>query len=87
VEPLILALIAVSSFSACAAMGGEIARLKHRRVSEGVALGLVLGPVGLLIEARMPAVQRPEVDPTAHRSFRAMTGHPRRGDVYPDARG
>ena len=52
--PLILALIAASSFT-CAAMGGRVAHLKRRRLAEGVGLGLVLGPLGLLIEGRMPA--------------------------------
>jgi hypothetical protein len=83
---LIIALIAVSSFT-CAAMGGRVAHLKRRRLAEGVGLGLVLGPLGLLIEGRMPATRRPEVDPAVRRSFLAMTRHPRRGDAYPDARG
>lgn len=45
---------------AFAGLGAWIAGQKHRSVEEGFALGLIFGPLGCLIEALLPMLERPD---------------------------
>ena len=71
-EPAIIASFVVCVMAGCSAMGGWVAYTKHRRPHEGVLLGLLLGPLGVLIEWRCPTIQRPLVDQNAWNSLRSM---------------
>ena len=70
-----LTLIAVSSLACCAAVGGCLARLKHRNPLEGFVLGACLGPIGVLLELRQPFAHRPMVDRGAWNSFRSVVDY------------
>ncbi len=70
---LIWCLTIVSTIASCSAAAGCIAYVKRRNPNEGVLLGLFLGPIGVMIECRLPYVQRPPVDENAWNSFRSMT--------------
>ncbi len=72
-EPTVTALVICSLVSSFAAVGGVIAFKKRRRPIEGMTLGLLLGPVGVAVEALLPSVGRPEVCERAWNSFRSMT--------------
>jgi hypothetical protein len=86
VEYPVLLLSIAAALSLCAAIGGLIADLKKRPPVEGMLLGLMLGPIGVAVEARLPAIPRPDVDENAWHSFRTVvryhpdpTRTPRRG--------
>ncbi len=64
--------LSLCSLAGCAAIGGVIAHQKKRRPGEGLVLGLFLGPIGVLVEARLPAIGRPEVCQDALHSFQSM---------------
>jgi hypothetical protein len=70
---VLISLIIISTFGSCSAVAGCIAYHKRRHPQEGVLLGLLLGPLGVVIECRLPYVQRPPVDENAWNSFRSMT--------------
>ncbi|WP_435008572.1 hypothetical protein P12x_005780 [Tundrisphaera lichenicola] len=72
--PLILMMLA-SALAACSALGGVIALRKKRRPTEGVLLGLFLGPIGVAVETRLPAIPRPEVCQRAWNSFRSIAAY------------
>ena len=86
-SPLI-ALVIVVTLSSFATMGSLMAYRKRRDPIEGLFLGLLLGPIGIAIEAILLRWIRPEVDQRAWQSFRMMlsyqtrssrTGHSRHG--------
>ena len=68
----VVTLIVVASLSLFAAIGGLISHHKNRQPLEGVLLGAVLGPIGLLWAARQPFAHRPMIDRGAWNSFRSM---------------
>ncbi len=70
---VLYSLLIISTIASCSAAAGCIAYHKRRNPNEGVLLGLLLGPIGVLIECRLPYVQRPPVDENAWNSFRSMT--------------
>ena len=70
-----LLLIIVSSVACFAAVGGCLAQLKNHPPLEGVILGALLGPIGLLVLARMRVAHRPMVDRGAWNSFRSMVDY------------
>jgi hypothetical protein len=71
-SPVLLMLVACA-LASCSTFGGIIAQRKKRRPTEGVLLGLFLGPIGVAVESRLPAVPRPEVCKNAWNSFRSVT--------------
>jgi hypothetical protein len=73
---LVLAIISTVFFFAT--IGGLMAYAKKRSPLEGFVLGLLLGPIGIAIEARLPAWTRPEVDQGAWHSFRSLVSHQER---------
>jgi hypothetical protein len=76
---VLISLMAISAVASCSAMAGCIAYHKRRNPMEGVFWGLVLGPIGVLIEFRLSYVQRPPVDENAWNSFRSMTVYQQTG--------
>jgi hypothetical protein len=70
---VLICLTIISTSASCSAAAGCIAYHKRRNPNEGVLLGLLLGPIGILIECRLSYVQRPMVDENAWNSFRSMT--------------
>ena len=68
-------LIVLSSIALFAAVGGWIAHLKNRQPIEGFLLGVLLGPIGVLMVARMPFQHRPMIDQGAWHSFRSMVDY------------
>jgi hypothetical protein len=68
---LMFCLIA-STFASCSAVAGCIAYHKRRSPLEGVFLGLILGPIGVILECRLAYVQRPPVDKNAWNSLHSM---------------
>ncbi len=72
---LVVALLGASGLASCAAVGGIIAYQKKRPPTEGLLLGLFLGPIGVAVEARRPLVRRPEVDERAWHSFRSVAAY------------
>ena len=69
--PVLVMLIACTLCS-CSTFGGIVAYRKKRRPVEGMLLGLFLGPIGVAVESRLPAVSRPEVCEKAWNSFRSV---------------
>ncbi len=67
---MILTVLACSA--GFAAVGGTIAYWKHRRPLEGLILGAILGPLGLILELCKPFGHRPMVDAGARNSFRSL---------------
>lgn len=78
-EPL--ALIALSALACFAAAGGWVSHVKNRPPLEGFFLGALLGPVGLIVELRMPFNHRPMVDRGAWDSFRSMVDYQSNSDL------
>ena len=70
-----LALIVVSSMAFFAALGGCIAYVKHRSPLKGCLVGAALGPVGLVVVARLSFGHRPMVDRGAQNSFRSLVDY------------
>jgi hypothetical protein len=70
-SPVLIMLIACA-LASCSTFGGIIAQRKKRRPTEGVLLGLFLGPIGVAVESRLPAIPRPEVCQKAWNSFRSV---------------
>jgi hypothetical protein len=68
--------LAVCLFTAllalCSAIAGCIAYHKRRSPHEGVLLGLLLGPIGVIVAFQLPYVQRPPVDENAWNSLHSM---------------
>ncbi len=71
-ELVALSLVVLSTSACFAAMGGWVAHWKNRRPVEGLMLGAVLGPVGLVLEIWKPYTHRPMVDRGAQNSFRSL---------------
>lgn len=69
---VILYSLVASTFASCSAIAGCIAYTKRRSPIEGVLLGLLLGPIGVLLEWRLAYVQRPPVDEKAWNSLHSM---------------
>ena len=78
---IILSLVSAFVLAGCSAIGGSIAFAKRRHPWEGLLLGLVLGPLGIFIEARLPAPHRPEIDPDAWKSLRSVVDYQSRTNV------
>ena len=70
--PILLGLVAISVVAGCSAIAGCVAYVKHRPPMEGVLLGLLLGPIGVLMECRYPCLHRPPVDKHAFNSLRSL---------------
>jgi hypothetical protein len=68
-------LFGISLVAACSAVAGCIAYAKRRSPTEGVLLGLLLGPIGILIECLFPYAHRPPVDKNAWDSFRSLMAY------------
>ena len=81
-DPLFMASFVISAFGTCSAIGGCLAYAKHRSPMEGVLLGLLLGPIGVLVEFRNPYVQRPMVDQNAWNSLNSMMTYQKTGREY-----
>ena len=85
--PLIL--IGLLSCALCAAAGQYISTAKGRHPNEGAALGLLLGPLGLLIAVLMPTRDARTADATLQpepaREVKPPPT-PREGRVVPTAR-
>ena len=71
-EPAVLIMLVLSSLAFCAAIGGCVSYWKNRQPLEGCLLGVVLGPIGLILAFRMPFLHRPMVDRGAWHTFRSM---------------
>jgi hypothetical protein len=69
----------ISILAGSAAIGGCLAHGKRRSTLEGLLLGLLLGPLGVLIEWRAHHVARPMVDENAWNSFRSMMTYQKTG--------
>jgi len=65
-------MLVACALGSCSTFGGIVAYRKKRRPTEGVLLGLFLGPIGVAVESRLPAVPRPEVCEKAWNSFRSV---------------
>jgi hypothetical protein len=74
--------ISISIVAGSAAIGGYLAYSKRRPPLEGVLLGLLLGPIGVLIEMRTPHIQRPMVDENAWNTFRSMMTYQQTGREF-----
>ena len=74
-ESQVLFLLVACALASCSTFGGIIAQRKKRRPAEGVLLGLFLGPIGVAVESRLPAVPRPEVCKHAWNSFRSVASY------------
>jgi hypothetical protein len=72
-------LITTCLFCSCSAISGYIAFQKRRSPYEGVLLGLLLGPIGVVIESRRPFMHRPVVDSNAWNSLRSMVSYQESG--------
>ena len=72
--PVIVCLV-VCLAAGCSAIAGWIAHEKRRSPMEGVLLGLVLGPIGILVECWYPYARRPLVDKNARDSLQSMMTH------------
>jgi hypothetical protein len=55
----ILVPLALVILPACAALAGSIAEWKRRKPFEGYALGLFLGPIGVIVEGTLPGRRVP----------------------------
>ncbi len=64
--------LVAASLAGCSAIGGAIAYHKRRSPTEGMLLGLLLGPIGVAIECQYPYARRPMVDENAWNSLRSM---------------
>ncbi len=84
-EPTVILALIIGSIAGFAAAGGLIASCKRRNPLEGVCLGLLLGPLGVLIESRNSFRNRPPVDRPAWRSYRSLTVY-QANDRAPDSR-
>ncbi len=71
-EPHVIALLTCSILSTCSALGAVIAYKKRRKPVEGLFLGLLTGPIGVLVEACLPSIGRPEVCEHAWNSFQSV---------------
>jgi hypothetical protein len=80
--PVLIMLIACA-LGSCSTFGGIIARRKKRRPTEGVLLGLFLGPIGVAVESRLPAIPRPEVCRNAWNSFRSVATYKPSSSPHP----
>jgi hypothetical protein len=81
-DALSLVGITISIFAGSAAVGGWIAHHKRRSPVKGVLTGLLLGPIGILIELRAPYIQRPLVDENAWNSLQSMLVYQKDGREY-----
>ena len=71
-EPILIASAIICLFAGSAAVGGLRAESKRRKPLEGMLLGLLLGPIGVVIEVMLPDWTRPVVDEGSQSSFRSM---------------
>lgn len=63
----------VGVWLACGGMGGYVAHAKDRAPAEGAVFGLLLGPLGVLVEALLPEGARPARAPVRD-DFRVQPG-------------
>ncbi len=68
----LLGILVAFFLAVCAAIGAVLAYHKRRSPVEGMLLGFLLGPFGVMIERRHPCLRRPPVDPHAWHSLRSM---------------
>lgn len=71
-----------------AALGAWVADQKFRSMAEGFVLGLLFGPLGVIVEALLPRPQppgppRPRVTPAGEPREERRREEPRRGDYRP----
>jgi hypothetical protein len=71
----VLILLTACALGSCSTFGGIVAYRKKRQPAEGLLLGLFLGPIGVAVESRLPAVPRPEVCQKAWNSFRSVAAY------------
>jgi hypothetical protein len=74
-ETISLICLITSTFALCSTIAGCIAYHKRRSPIEGVLLGLLLGPIGVILECRFAFVQRPPVDEKAWNSLHSMMSY------------
>jgi hypothetical protein len=72
---IIINILIGCTLGGCAALAGYIAFRKRRSPYEGMLLGFILGPIGVLLECRFPYVHRPPVDEPARNSLRSLTSY------------
>ena len=82
-EFVALSLVVLSTSACFAALGGWVAHWKNRRPLEGLMLGAILGPVGLILEMGKPYAHRPMVDRGAQNSFRSLVRYQSEHDFLP----
>jgi hypothetical protein len=73
-----MAIVFAAAWSLFVLLAAYVAGHKGRDPLEGVLFGLLMGPLGLLIVALMPA-RRPA--PSANRGLRIMTAPPKASDA------
>ena len=71
----VIALVLLSGIALFAAVGGWIAHGKNRQPLAGFLLGALLGPIGLILVARMAFARRPMIDQGAWNSFRSLVDY------------
>ena len=71
----VIVLVVLSSIALFAAIGGSISHVKNRKPLEGFFLGAFLGPIGVVVAARMSFGHRPMIDPGAWNSFRSLVDY------------
>ena len=71
-DPMLIVVGIVCAFFGSAALGGLIAESKRRRPTEGMMLGLLLGPIGVIVAAMLPNWTRPIVDQGSRSSFNSL---------------
>jgi hypothetical protein len=76
---ILIVCLVISALCGCSAIAGYLALHKRRSPYEGLLLGFLLGPIGVMIVSRRPFVHRPIVDVKAWNSLRSMVTYQESG--------